>query len=77
MRGEKTVGYVDGALGERFTSGYDDTWSSDVRDHARKLGVGSRLARILSAHVEMKVAMMMILRGRQHSELGTFLGATR
>lgn len=65
---EKTIGYVDGAL-IPFTSGIDGTWSPSIVRRLTELGVRRLKADYLRAHVEMKVATMMIQEGRRHSEL--------
>ncbi|MGP4016851.1 DddA-like double-stranded DNA deaminase toxin [Saccharopolyspora sp. 5N708] len=66
---EKTVGYVDGSVTNRFTSGRDQTWTPAILARARSVGLAPRLAAFVSSHVEMKVAAMMLQRGQRHSEL--------
>jgi hypothetical protein len=65
--GERTVGFVDGAL-TPFRSGNDETWSQDVQRRATEVGIPARRAKFVSSHVEMKVAAMMIRKGRPYSE---------
>lgn len=68
-RGDKTVGIMDGAVGQPITSGSDESWSPEVRKNAVARGVSPQTARYLASHVEMKAAELMIREGRQHSEL--------
>lgn len=66
---DKTVGFLDGAVGQPLTSGFDQTWSVEVRRNAVERGIPPQAARFLSAHVELKAAEQMIREGRQSSEL--------
>ncbi|WP_139273997.1 DddA-like double-stranded DNA deaminase toxin [Saccharopolyspora flava] len=68
-QGDRTVGYADGAVGQPFTSGHDQTWTPLILERARAVGLPARFAGLLGSHVEMKVATAMIQRGRRHSEL--------
>lgn len=68
-QGDRTTGYVDGSLIEKFTSGNDGTWTPYVRERGRALGLPERIMERLSSHVELKAAARMIQRGQQHSEL--------
>ncbi|SDL21613.1 SCP1.201-like deaminase [Lentzea albidocapillata subsp. violacea] len=65
----KTVGYVSGAPG-KFVSGEDDTWTPEIVRRMHELGIGSlRSRRFLSAHVEMKVATMMVMQGLRRCDV--------
>ncbi|TDD34650.1 DddA-like double-stranded DNA deaminase toxin [Saccharopolyspora elongata] len=67
--GEKTVGFVDGSVTDKFVSGRDQTWTRSILARAREVGLPPHLARFVSSHVEMKVAAMMTQTGKQHCEL--------
>lgn len=68
-RGEKTYGYVDGAL-NMFVSGLDGTWTPLIERRLTELGVAtSRVVKVVRSHVEMKVATMMIQQGRRAVQL--------
>jgi hypothetical protein len=67
-KGDKTVGYVNGLLA-RFTSGRDGAWAPIIERRMQRLGFDEDLADFVSAHVEMKVATMLIVRGHRLGEL--------
>ena len=67
--GEKTHGYVDGAL-DVFISGLDGTWTALVEQRLADLRVTTSLVvKRVRSHVEMKVATMMILESRSRTQL--------
>lgn len=65
---EKTTGYADGEIGQPFTSGNDAVWSPVIEQRLRNSGEHIDVARRLKSHVELKIAAMMLARGRTHSE---------
>ena len=67
--GEKTYGYVDRSFG-MFVSGLDGTWTTFIQRRLDDLRFGKpAVIRIVRAHVEMKVATMMIQEGRRSVQL--------
>lgn len=60
--------YADGEIGQPFTSGNDAVWSPVIEQRLRSSGEAVDVARRLKSHVELKIAAMMLARGRRHSE---------